>query len=55
VVILAADPAERVDASGVREYASAHGILVLDTMRYGWIRLETDGERLWVTTARSLP
>jgi len=24
-------------------------------MRYGWIELVTDGERLWVTTARSLP
>jgi len=55
VVILTADPTGRVDASAVQEYASAHGVQVLDTIRYGWIELVTDGERLWVTTARSLP
>jgi len=55
IVILAGDPTVAAGNAALPQYAAAHAARLLDTLTYGWIRLETDGERLWIWTERLVP
>jgi competence protein ComEC len=55
IVILSGDPTVAAGNSALPRYAAARAARVLDTQTYGWISLETDGERLWISTERLVP
>jgi competence protein ComEC len=55
IVILSGDPVVAASNSALPQYEAAHAARLLDTLTYGWIQLVTDGERLWISTGRSVP
>ncbi|MCJ7511507.1 MAG: ComEC/Rec2 family competence protein [Anaerolineales bacterium] len=54
-VVLAGDPAPAAENPALRTVANSRGIRLIDTMTYGWVWMETDGERLWISTERGAP
>ena len=55
ILVLSGDPSAAAGNAALQDLDAAGGIRQLDTLTYGWVQLQTDGKRLWISTERKIP